>query len=121
MATTSPTTSTDEATLRSRAAQVLEYGFRISVAIMVVGLGLALIQQEPLPTTLGSPAEIARGIADGKPGSIVGIGILAIILTPFISTVTIAWTFRQQGNQRYAMISGAVLLILLVSIGLSAI
>jgi hypothetical protein len=36
-----------------------------------------------------------------------------------VSTFAIAVTFRKQGNTRYAMISGLVLLILLGSIGLS--
>jgi uncharacterized membrane protein len=105
--------------LRDRATRVLQLGFRGAVVVMAVGLVLALIQQEPLPTTLGNPGEIVRGVLDGNPGSIVGVGILVIILTPLVSTFAIAVTFRKQGNTRYAMISGLVLLILLGSIGLS--
>lgn len=110
-----------QAQLRDRAAHVLEIGFRVAVAIMAIGLVFAVTKQEALPSTLGQPADVVRGVVNGDPGSIVGVGIIAIILTPFVSTFVIALTFYQQGNRRYAMISAFVLLILLISIGLSLI
>jgi uncharacterized membrane protein len=117
----SAATPDNDQTLRDRATRVLRLGFRSAVVIMAIGLALALIEREPLPTALGNPGEIARGVRDGNPGSIVGVGILVIILTPFVSTLAIALTFREQGNARYAMISSLVLFILLGSIGLSLI
>ena len=115
-------TSTFEQTeLRNRTAKVLETGFRISVAVIAVGLILSVIRQDDLPTTLDQPADIVRGIIDGDPGSILGLGIVSIILTPFVSTVVVATTFLKQGNRRYAEFSFLVLFILLISIGLSLI
>jgi len=111
----------DQAHLRDLAARVLETGFRVAVAIMAVGLILAVIRQEALPSTLEQPADIARGIVSGDPEAIVGLGIISIILTPFASTLVIAIAFHRQGDRRYALISGVVLLFLLVSIGLSLI
>lgn len=108
-----------QAHLRDLAVRVLETGFRVAVAIMAVGLILAVIQQEALPSTLEQPADIARGIFNGDPEAIVGLGIISIILTPFASTIVIAIAFYRQGDRRYALISSVVLLILLVSIGLS--
>lgn len=115
------TTDAAQAELRNRAARVLEIGFRVSVAIMAVGLLLSVVKQEALPDRLGDPGEIARGITDADPGSILGLGILAVILTPLVTTGVVAWTFFQQGDLRYARISGVVLIILLASIGLSLI
>lgn len=115
------TAAADQAHLRRLAANVLETGFRVAVAIMAVGLILALIRQEPLPSTLEQPAGIARGIVEGEPQAIIGLGIIAIILTPFASTIAITGAFLRQGDRRYATISGLVLLILLTSIGLSLI
>lgn len=111
----------DQAELRQNAARVLETGFRVAVVIMAIGLVLAVVRQEPLPSTLEGPADIARGIVRADPEAIIGLGILSIILTPFVSTLVIAVTFFRQGNRRYAAISGLVLAILLVSIGLSLI
>jgi len=111
----------DQIELRILAALVLETGFRVSVSIMTIGLILAVIRQEALPSTLEQPADIARGIVRADAEAIVGLGILAIILTPFASTIAIAIAFYRQGDRRYAAISGLVLLILLTSIGLSLI
>ncbi len=110
---------TEQAHLREVAARVLETGFRVSSTIMAVGLILALIRQEALPSTLEQPADIARGILEGEAAAIVGLGIISIILTPFASTVLIAAAFFREGDRRYATISAVVLTILLVSIGLS--
>ncbi len=109
----------DQARLRELAARVLETGFRVAVVIMAAGLVLAVIRQEPLPSTLEGPADIARGFVRADPEAIVGLGIVSIILTPFVSTLVIAMTFYRQGNRRYALISSLVLAILLTSIGLS--
>ncbi|MBA2468151.1 MAG: DUF1634 domain-containing protein [Chloroflexia bacterium] len=113
--------TSDGERLRELAARVLEIGFRVAVAIMAVGLVLAVIRQEALPSTLEQPADIAEGIVQGDPEAIVGLGIISIILTPFASTLVIAIAFYRQGDRRYAAISGLVLAILLVSIGLSLI
>lgn len=112
---------TDHGDIRHLAARVLETGFRVAVIIMATGLILAVIRQEALTSTLEQPAGIARGIVDGEPEAIIGLGIISIILTPFASTIVIAGAFLRQGDRRYAIISGLVLLILLVSIGLSLI
>lgn len=111
----------DQAGLRNLAAQVLEAGFRISVGIMAIGLVLAVVRQESLPATLEGPVDIVRGIGQGEPEAIIGLGIIAIILTPIASTIAIAIAFLREGDRRYAAISGLVLLILLTSIGLSLI
>jgi len=110
---------TRESQLRRRVARVLETGFRVAVGIMAVGLLLSIARQEALPTTMGQPRELVSGLARADPGSLIDLGIIAIIVTPFVSTLVIAWTFVEQGNRRYALISGLVLLILLASIGLS--
>lgn len=114
---TSPAAGDQE--LRRLAVHVLDLGFRVSVLIMAVGLALALFRQEALPSTLEQPDEIARGIVQGQPEAVIGLGIMAIILTPFASTIAIAIAFYRQGDRRYAAIGVTVLLILLGSIGLS--
>jgi uncharacterized membrane protein len=107
--------------IRHLAATVLETGFRVAVVIMAIGLALAVIRQEALPSTLEEPAELVRGLGRGEASAIVGLGIISIILTPFASTLVIAIAFHRQGDRRYAAISGLVLMILLISIGLSLI
>lgn len=114
-----PPDAGDENQIRRRVTRVLETGFRVAAAIMTIGLVLALVQREPLPDTMGQPRDLVSGLSSADPGSIIGLGIVTIILTPIVSTTAIAWTFYSQGDRRYATISGLVLLILLASIGLS--
>lgn len=106
-------------TLRRRTMLVLQSGFRITAVLIAAGSLLALIRQEPLPHTLGSPAEILRGVADTDAGSVIGLGIVSVILTPLVATGVICATFARSGDRRQAGITGVVLAILLVSISLS--
>ena len=112
-------TPADDARLRERVSRVLHYGFWISAGLMVLGIVIALIKQEPLPETLGSPNELVRALFDGKPGGIIGLGILAMILSPFASTVVIALEFFRMGDRRYGRIALLVLAILCVAIVVS--
>lgn len=121
MSTDQVTNPANQAHLRRLVARVLETGFRVAVVIMAVGLILAVIRREALPSTMEQPAGIVRGIAQGESDAIIGLGIISIILTPFASTIVIAVTFYRQGDRLYTAVSGLVLLILLVSIGLSLI
>ncbi len=105
--------------LRRRTVVVLQTGFRLTAILIAAGLLLALVRREPLPHTLGNPAEILRGVVAGDPGSVIGLGIVSVILTPLVATGVICLTFARRGDRRQAAISGLVLAILLVSISLS--
>lgn len=109
----------DDARLRDRVTSVLQVGFWVSAGLMVLGIAIALIQQEPLPETLGSPRELVRALGDGKPGGIIGLGILAMILSPFASTIVIALEFLRAGDRRYGRIALLVLAILCVAVVVS--
>jgi uncharacterized membrane protein len=113
-----PTAVADDQ-LRRRTVTVLQAGFRLAVALVTIGLVLALVQREALPHDLGNPVEVAQGVVEGDPGSVLGMGIIGVILTPLVATLVIAVTFFQQGDRRYGLVSSVVLLILLTSISLS--
>lgn len=108
-----------DALLRVRTVQVLRTGFTITVALLAVGLVLAIIRQEALPHDLDSPAGMVRDALSGDPGGFLGLGIAAVILTPLAATITVMITFLQIGDRRYAFITLAVILVLLVSLSLS--
>ena len=84
--------------------------------ILAAGLLKSVIQQDALPERLGSPADVFRGLADLDSISVVGLGILAVILTPIATAATMALTFLGQRDTRHALISGLVLAILVGSI-----
>jgi uncharacterized membrane protein YfcA/uncharacterized membrane protein len=113
------TISESEETLRARTQQVLQGGFRLSVVLLVLGLALSLLRRQALPDTLGSPVVIFEGLLDGNGASLVALGILAVIATPFVAAAVIAWSFYQEGDRRYAGIAALVLAILVGSLVVS--
>jgi uncharacterized membrane protein len=113
------TISDSEETLRARTQQVLQGGFRLSVVLLVLGLALSLIRRQALPDRLGSPVVIFEGLLDGNGSSLVALGILAVIATPFVAAAVIAWSFYQEGDRRYAGIAALVLAILIGSLVVS--
>jgi len=111
-----PTAVGSEIVLRSRTIRVLRWGFRVSVAIIAIGLAIAVARGDALPDTLGTPADIVPDILHGKADGVIGLGILAMILTPFTCACVLAGTFWQQGDRRYAGICALVVVILLISL-----
>jgi uncharacterized membrane protein len=61
-----------------------------------------------------------RGALDGDPAGIIGVGIVAMILTPAVTAGVVAWRFLQDGDRRYAAISAMVLIILTVAMLLAS-
>jgi uncharacterized membrane protein len=113
---TQMTQTYDDAPLRRRTNTVLQIGFRVSAALIVIGIVVAVLKQEPLPNTLGSPRVLFRALLNGEPGGIIGLGILSVILTPFVSTVVIVLAFLQSGDRRYARIGAIVLAVLCIAV-----
>lgn len=101
-------------------ARVLTWGFRISAALLLIGLVVSALQREALHTSLEGFAAIIDEIADGNGAGIVALGILVMIATPIASTLTVVIACFRIGDQRYARITGAVLAILIVSALVSA-
>lgn len=104
-----------EAALRDRASRTLHIGFVVAASLIGLGVVVTVIQGDGWPDTLGTPLDVLRGVRSGDGASIVGLGVLAMILAPFATAATIGWSFLQECDRRYAAISGCVLLILLVS------
>lgn len=102
-------------------ASVLVWGFRISAALLLLGLVVSAIQGEELHTSLESIPELAGEIADGNGAGIVGLAILVMMATPIASTISVAVNCLRIGDRRYAAITTAVLVILIVSAAVSAI
>jgi uncharacterized membrane protein len=104
-----------DTTLRRRAERTLQAGFLVAVVLIGIGVVLAAVQREAFPDTVGTPLDVLQGTLDGEPASVIGLGILGMILTPFATAGVVAWSFFEGGDRRYAAISGMVLGILLVS------
>jgi uncharacterized membrane protein len=102
------------------ASRVLGWGFTISAVLVVVGLALTAVRGDSLHTSLESLPDMLDELADGRGAGVVGLGILAMIVTPIVSTIAIIVACVRIGDRRYAMITSAVLVILAISAILSA-
>ncbi len=102
-----------------RSSRILTWGFRISATLILIGIVLALIDQQPLDSHLATPRELPDEVRSATSGSFLALGIIAMVLTPLVSSLTIAFTFFQQHDARYGRFTLMVLLILGLSISLS--
>lgn len=98
------------------AIAVLSTGWKISFALIILGLVVALIRDEPLTNELGSFRNVLADLGKGRANGFLGIGILAMIISPIAATLTIMTGFFRIGDRRYAFISLGVLVILITSI-----
>ena len=118
------TASTDTLAAESRrvtraAITVLTLGWRISFAIIIVGLAIAAIRDEPLAAELGRIGKVTDDLLGGHSNGFLGLGILVMILSPIVAVATIAVNFFRIGDRRYGVISSAVFVVLLVSIAVA--
>lgn len=101
------------------ASQVLTWGFVVSAALVLIGLVLTAVRGDSLHTSLEDIPEMLDEVASARGAGIVGLGIMAMIVTPFAATVAVIIACLRAGDRRYALVTTAVLVILGVSAAIS--
>ena len=116
-----PTIQSRQVTAQVTAAaiKVLTTGWRLSFALIIVGLVIAILRDEPLSPELGTFRHIFDELITGHSNGFLGVGILVMILSPIIASATIAINFFRIGDRRYGLITTAVFVILMISITMS--
>jgi len=114
-----PPQTLDSKQVTSAAIKVLSTGWRLSFALIIVGLVIAILRDEPLVHELGSITHIFDQLMTGHSNGFLGLGILVMILSPIVSSATIAVSFFRIGDQRFGIITSAVFIVLVVSIAVS--
>jgi uncharacterized membrane protein len=99
---------------------ILLFGSFCAAGLLVLGLGILLFQARPqdyLPTT-GPPSfsGLISSLFSGEPMGIIHLGILVMMLTPFLRVVAAAFSFFSDKDYRYATVALGVMLILLFTI-----
>jgi uncharacterized membrane protein len=115
-ATARPARSLDEVV-----HSILMVGFVVSAALFLIGLGLSLWQQQPLPSATVNPAEAFRLILALQPVGFLSLGLVVLIATPMLRAVGSILVFVWQRDWRYAGVTLLVLLIMIASIALGRI
>lgn len=84
-------------------------GTAVSLTLVAVGLLLALVGGAEVTTAGGG---LLDRIGDGGPGSIISVGLLALVLTPAAQLAAAAIAFARRGEHRYLVVSLLVLVLL---------
>lgn len=106
----------DVSPIRAAAADTLMWGFRVSAAILAIGLAVTLIRDEDIESKATGFTDILPDLIDGQGSAIVSLAILAMMVTPVATVIVIALGFSRINDNRYARISLIVLGVLVVSI-----
>ena len=97
-------------------SRVLAAGTLLAIVTVAIGVLLTLATGgHGGPSGVDGRGLVAQ-ILDGKPGSIVSLGLLLLALTPVAQLVAAVWAFARSGERRYVVISSVVLALLLVGI-----
>jgi uncharacterized membrane protein len=95
---------------------VLLLGLLVSVALMGVGIVLGLVRHQGLPSGVVAPDQLWEALVDGAAAAYLTLGLLVLILTPFLRVVGTLVAFTRQRDGRYVLISAAVLTLMCLSV-----
>jgi uncharacterized membrane protein len=97
--------------------RVLMTGLAVSATLLVAGLIVwAARGGGGLPRSVTGPAQAARDVGGLRPVGFFSLGLLALILTPFARVAGTVVIFLRERDRRYAVITAAVLTIMIASI-----
>jgi uncharacterized membrane protein len=85
------------------AIRVLRGGFLVSAALLVAGIAWSIVEREALGTRVLPFQEVPRALADGDPSAVIDLGILAMMVTPVVLVLVIAWSFYDLRERRFAI------------------
>ena len=102
-----------------RSIQVLRIGFLASAALLVVGIAWSIAERRAPDERVLAFRDIPGAIRDGDPTAIVDLGILAMMITPVVLVLVIAWEMNALRERRFAIASLLVLAVLVTSITIS--
>jgi uncharacterized membrane protein len=94
----------------------LTWGFRLAASLMALGVAISLFRRDELDSSLPELGTMLDRVLELDGAAFIGLSIFAIILTPVVTTLTIAVSFFRTGDRRYGACTLVVLAILAFSI-----
>lgn len=95
---------------------VLLVGLVVSVALMGLGIVLGLARHDGLPDGVTAPGELWQGVREGDAAAFLTLGLLVLIVTPFLRVAGTLVAFARERDLRYVVISAAVLTAMCLSV-----
>ena len=97
----------------------LAWSFRIGAALLLIGIALAVLQQQPLNHVTEGFEQVIPGVLRGDADAVIDLAILWLMVSPVLVVIIVAAGFFRLGERRYALLSVLVLVVLGVSIALA--
>lgn len=95
---------------------VLLVGLLVSVALMAAGIVLGFAQGTGLPSDVVAPAELRGALVDGEAAAFLTLGLLVLIVTPFLRVAGSLVAFALERDVRYVLVSATVLVAMCLSV-----
>jgi uncharacterized membrane protein len=102
-------------------ARLLTYGTYVSVALLVVGVVLMLVNQ--IAPFAGGPAFQPELLVDdlvhGRPAGVIWVGLIAVIATPAARVIAALIGFARLGERTMAIVALLILAVIALSVVLA--
>jgi uncharacterized membrane protein len=95
---------------------VMTWGFRLSFAVLLAGLAVALARDEPLSKRVEPIGDVASGLRHLRAWALVDLSLLLLMLTPAASVVVILLHFLRYRDWLYSI--GAAIVVGTLGIGI---
>jgi uncharacterized membrane protein len=95
---------------------VLLVGLLVSVALMGSGIVLGLVRHDGLPDGVVAPGRLWGALRDVDAAAFLTLGLLALIVTPFLRVAGSLVAFARERDGRYVLISAVVLTAMCLSV-----
>ena len=104
-------------------AATLRWGSYLSATVLLIGVLWLLAEGDgDRPIQIGPPMPLERlgeELLRGNPYAVMQTGVLLLLFTPLLRLLVAAFAFWMDDERRYAVVSLAVLLMILVSVFLA--
>ena len=95
-------------------------GVAVSAALLVAGLVLTALGHGGVPDATLSIGAAFRGLLHGEPDAYYTLGLVVMILTPFVRVIGSVVAFAVERDWRYVGVTATVLAVMIVTIVVSA-
>ena len=93
----------------------------VSVAFMLVGVGLAAAGDGELTRGVSAGRDILAGLVRLEPGAYLAAGIVCLIATPFLRVIGALILFSLERDRRFVAVTSVVLLIMIAGVALGSV
>jgi uncharacterized membrane protein len=110
----------ESSTARARVERSLERllitAVGLCVALMAIGLALAVVQGEGLPHDVVGVPDLLGAAARGEPAAYLTLGLLVLLATPVLRVAGALVVFALERDRRYVLVTAAVLAVMGISV-----